>query len=57
MDEHEGDMAGFAKAKGWALVAPEHRRGQAVLLVSTTAEAAAKAKAQPPKAPPKPRRA
>ncbi|MFT3768077.1 MAG: hypothetical protein QM820_21720 [Minicystis sp.] len=52
MDEHRGDMAGFAKLKGWHSVLPEHRKGQAVLVVSTTPEAAAKAKAAapPPKA-------
>ena len=35
MDEHEGDMAGFAKKKGWQSVAPEYRKGQAVLVVKT----------------------
>jgi hypothetical protein len=35
MDENRNDMAGFAKKKGWKSVAPEHRRGQAVLLVKT----------------------
>ena len=29
MDEHEGDMAGFAKKKGWQSVAPEFREGKA----------------------------
>ena len=52
MDEHENDMAGFAKAKGWFEVRPEHRKGQAVLLVATT-EAAVKLNAPPPP-PPKP---
>jgi hypothetical protein len=51
MDANRGDMAGFAKAKGWHAVVPEHRKGQAVLLVWTTAEA--KGKAAPPAAPPK----
>jgi hypothetical protein len=37
MDEHRGDMAGFAKKKGWVSVSPEHRGGKAVLLVQTTA--------------------
>jgi hypothetical protein len=45
MDEHEGDMAGFAKKKGWLSVAPEYRRGQAVLVVKTGKPAAAR----PPK--------
>lgn len=54
MDEHRGDMAGFAKAQGVHEVRPEYRRGQAVLVVSTTEEEAKKAaKAAPP--PPKPR--
>ena len=51
MDEHRGDMAGFAKLRGYHEVRPEYQKGQAVLIVSTTAEAAAKA-APPP--PPKP---
>jgi hypothetical protein len=36
MDEHRGDMAGFAAKRGWASVAPEYRGGQAVLVVRTT---------------------
>jgi hypothetical protein len=36
MDEHRGDMAGFARARGWHEVAPEYREGQAVLVVRTT---------------------
>lgn len=47
MDEHENDLAGFAKLKGWFEVRPEHRKGQAVLLVATT-EAAVKLNAPPP---------
>ena len=35
MDEHQGDMAGFAKKKSWQSVAPEYRKGQAVLVVKT----------------------
>ncbi len=35
MDEHRGDMAGFAKKKGWHSVVPEYRQGKAVLVVST----------------------
>jgi hypothetical protein len=57
MDAHEGDMAGFAKLKGWFAVAPEYRQGKAVLLVRTTAAApmppAPKAKPPVPKAKPK----
>jgi hypothetical protein len=37
MDEHEGDMVGFAKLKGWESVAPEYRQGRAVLVVKTGA--------------------
>ena len=44
MDEHRGDMAGFAKLKGWQSVLPEYRRGQAVLVVKTGAAAPAKPK-------------
>jgi hypothetical protein len=40
MDEHQGDMAGFAREQGWFSVAPEYRQGQAVLIVQTTAAAA-----------------
>ena len=40
MDEHRGDMAGFAKAKGWHSVAPEYQQGKAVLVVRTSAAAA-----------------
>lgn len=36
MDEHRGDMAGFAAKRGWASVAPEYRDGRAVLVVRTT---------------------
>lgn len=32
MDANEGDLDGFARAKGWASVKPEHRAGQAVLV-------------------------
>ena len=35
MDENVGDMAGFAKKKGWQSVAPEFREGKAVLVVKT----------------------
>jgi len=55
MDAHRGDMAGFAKQQGWHSVAPEYRKGQAVLVVSTTAEAAAAAQAAAAKAAPKPK--
>ena len=55
MDEHQGDMAGFAKLRGYASVKPEAQKGQAVLLV-TTHEGASKPKPAPraegkPKAP------
>ena len=35
MDWHVGDFDGFATAKGWKSVRPEHRRGQAVLVASS----------------------
>lgn len=35
MDEHQGDMAGFAKLCGYHRVSPEARKGQAVLVVQT----------------------
>lgn len=35
MDEHPGDMSGFAAKRGWASVRPEPRGGRAVLVVST----------------------
>jgi hypothetical protein len=50
MDEHRGDMAGFATKKGWFSVLPEHRAGKAVLMVRTSATA----KMAPPPAAPKP---
>ncbi|HKQ71889.1 MAG TPA: hypothetical protein VJT73_21240 [Polyangiaceae bacterium] len=33
MDEHEGDLAGFARQEGYASVKPESRGGKAVLVV------------------------
>ena len=50
MDANKGDMAGFARLKGWHAVAPEYRQGKAVLLVSTTEAAVAVAKAVAPAA-------
>jgi hypothetical protein len=48
MDANEGDLAGFAKGRGWISVSPEYRKGQAVLVVKTTASApAAPAKSAP----------
>ena len=35
MDEHQGDLAGFAKSRGWKSVAPTYRRGSAVLVITT----------------------
>lgn len=35
MDQHQGDLAGFARSRGFASVKPEHRNGQAVLVVAT----------------------
>jgi hypothetical protein len=37
MDEHQGDLAGFAKSEGFASVHPELHAGDPVLVVSRTA--------------------
>jgi hypothetical protein len=37
MEEHHGDLAGFAKAEGFASVHPETHDGMPVLVVSRTA--------------------
>jgi hypothetical protein len=37
MEAHRGDMAGFARERGWASVAPEYRQGKAILVVRTGA--------------------
>jgi hypothetical protein len=37
MEEHPGDLGGFAKSEGFASVRPEHGGGKAVLVVSRTA--------------------
>jgi hypothetical protein len=37
MDEHKGDLAGFAKAEGLASVNPELHGGEPVLVASHTA--------------------
>jgi hypothetical protein len=34
MDEHPGDMDGFARREGWATARPETRDGKAVLVLS-----------------------
>ena len=48
MDANRGDVVGFATAKGWERVAPEHREGKAVLIVQTGAASRARAaKASP----------
>jgi hypothetical protein len=61
MDEHRGDMAGFARKKGYESVVPEFQKGRAVLVVRTGAAVTeprplakqktppAKQKAPPPK--------
>jgi hypothetical protein len=36
MEEHMGDLAGFAQAEGFASVHPELHGGEAVLIVSRT---------------------
>jgi hypothetical protein len=48
MDANRGDMAGYAKKRGWFSVLPEYRGGKAVLIVKTTANA----KGPPPVAAP-----
>ena len=37
MEEHKGDLAGFAKAEGFASVHPELHGGEPVLVASRTA--------------------
>ena len=34
MDEHRGDLAGFAKKEGFVSIRPESRGGKAVLVAS-----------------------
>jgi hypothetical protein len=51
MDANRGDMAGYAKKKGWFSVAPEYRDGKAVLVIRTTATARSLPPAQAPKKP------
>ena len=36
MDQHQGDIAGFAAKHGYASVSPEYRKGQAVLVIKRT---------------------
>lgn len=58
MDANRGDMAGFAKKKGWFAIAPEYRDGKAVLVVRTTATARTLPAVQAPQKPrpqPKPK--
>ncbi len=38
MGSHQGDLAGFARAEGFASVHPESRRGRAVLVASRSAQ-------------------
>jgi hypothetical protein len=51
MDANRGDMAGFAKKKGWFAIAPEYRDGKAVLVARTTATARTLPAAQAPQKP------
>jgi hypothetical protein len=51
MDANRGDMAGFAKKKGWFAIAPEYRDGKAVLVVRTTATAKTLPAVQAPQKP------
>ena len=51
MDDHEGDLAGFAAAQGFVRVSPEAREGKAVLVVWTREPTAAElASSRPPAA-------
>ncbi len=52
MDANQGDMAGFAKLKGWVSVAPEYREGKAVLVVRTGAPVARTTVLKGPASPP-----
>jgi hypothetical protein len=52
MEEHRGDLGGFARAEGLASVHPEMHAGEPVLVASRTAQQAAYASA--PSAPKKP---
>jgi hypothetical protein len=45
MDDHHGDLGGFAKAEGLASVRPEMHRGEPVLIASRSAGQAAYASA------------
>jgi hypothetical protein len=51
MDANRGDMAGFAKKKGWFAIAPEYRDGKAMLVARTTAAAKTLPAAQAPQKP------
>lgn len=35
MDEHQGDLTGFAQQEGFSSVRPETRAGRAVLVIAT----------------------
>jgi hypothetical protein len=49
MDRNERDLDGFARAHGFVSVKPEHRRGRAVLVVTTSQSIPPPpAKAKPP---------
>ena len=48
MDEHQGDLAGFAKLCGYVSVKPEARKGQAVLVIETRAQPQASERAPRP---------
>ncbi len=57
MDSHKGDLAGFARAEGFASVHPESRSGQAVLVASRSIAQRAYGEAAPdPRPSPKKRR-
>ncbi|MGO8997142.1 MAG: hypothetical protein ACLQVI_27825 [Polyangiaceae bacterium] len=48
MEEHKGDLAGFAKQEGFASVHPAMENGAAVLLVSRTSAQRPYAPVRPP---------
>ena len=49
MDDHRGDLAGFAQREGWQRVRPEARGAGAVLVVSTGKGTQRSASATPPR--------
>ncbi|WP_437327178.1 hypothetical protein [Sorangium sp. So ce381] len=56
MDEHRGDMAGFARENGYVSVTPTFERGRALLVVRTTEAPPEKPAQRPGGEKPAPRR-